>query len=122
APIGDTATACDLALHLEGERLANIATRSAYPLIAAVPINPGTAASCQKQTRDGVRQADVRQGATSRLTHRSLRIASGGVVLLRSTARYDRHDPVGALKGLWHMPAQAQLHILRGCFHGRHRK
>src|SRR5260370_28256122 len=40
APIGRFATPCDLALRLVGGRPAGIATWSAYPSIAAAPINP----------------------------------------------------------------------------------
>jgi hypothetical protein len=40
APIGSFATPCDLALRLVGGRPAGIATWSAYPSIAAAPINP----------------------------------------------------------------------------------
>src|SRR5712691_1767225 len=50
APIGRFATPCDLALRLVGGRPAGIATWSAYPSIAAAPINPKIDVMGQLQT------------------------------------------------------------------------
>lgn len=49
-PIGKSATPRDLALRLTGGRLPEIATWSAYPSIAAVPINPGIDVMCHNRT------------------------------------------------------------------------
>jgi hypothetical protein len=50
APIGRFATPCDLARRLAGGRPAGIATWSAYPSIAAAPINPKIDVMGQQET------------------------------------------------------------------------
>lgn len=56
APIGRFATPCNLALRLVGGRPAGIATWSAYPSIAAAPINPRIDVMGQQRTLSGQRK------------------------------------------------------------------